>query len=133
MIKRKLIRLVALLCLVIFWSMSSSSNEMADNTQVLRHVVALKFKEELSEERKAQAVQDFLALKDEIPGILTFEGGEDISVEGLTKGFTHCFILTFKDEAARDAYLPHPAHNRLVAKNKPLLADLLVLDFWGAK
>ncbi|MEO0472959.1 MAG: Dabb family protein, partial [Bacteroidota bacterium] len=66
-----------------------------------------------------------------IPQIIKFEGGEDISTEGLSQGFTHCFVLTFKNEADRDAYLPHPAHLELAEKNKPLMKKLLVVDVWG--
>ena len=105
--------------------------EMKEPQKVLRHVVAFSFKEEITPENQTKAIENFMSLKDEIPGILSFEGGEDISVEGFTKDLTHCFVLTFADEAARDAYLPHPGHMRVVKENKPLMSDLLVLDFWG--
>ncbi|MEM6642905.1 MAG: Dabb family protein [Bacteroidota bacterium] len=98
---------------------------------VLKHVVAFTFKDSLTTERKVQAVADFVALKNQVPGILSFEGGEDVSVEGLTKGFTHCFIVTFESLEARDVYIPHPAHLELVDKNKPLMKDLIVLDVWA--
>ena len=94
-------------------------------------MVSFQFKEEVSEERRAQAVQNFLDLKNEIPEIKKFEGGKNISTGGLNKGFTHCFILTFESEAAKDIYLPHPAHVRVVEENKPLFSDLLVFDVWG--
>ena len=32
------------------------------------------------------------------------------SPEGKNLGFTHVYMLTFEDAAARDAYLPHPDH-----------------------
>lgn len=100
---------------------------------VLRHVVSFQFKEEISEARQKQATQDFLALEDRISEIVSFEGGTDVSVEDHAKGFTHCYILTFKDEAARDAYLIHPAHVEVANKNKPLMKDLFVIDVWGEK
>ncbi|MEM9718502.1 MAG: Dabb family protein [Bacteroidota bacterium] len=125
--------LMALLCLVILGGISaySSTQIQKSKQQVLRHVVAFQFKEDITEERRAQAIKDFLDLKDEIPEIIKFEGGENISVEGLDKGLTHCFILTFESAAARDAYLPHPAHIRVAEKNKPLMSNLVVLDCWG--
>ena len=52
-------------------------------------------------------------------------------VDEQDKGLTHCFILTFESETARDIYLPHPEHMRVVEENKPVLSDLLVVDLWG--
>lgn len=123
-----------MLSLVMFCSISSCSNSsQTPKKRVLKHVVALKFKDDITAGRKAQAIQNFWDLKDEIPEIKEFEGGKDFSVEGLDKGFTHCFILTFESEAARDIYLPHPAHIRVAEQNKPMLSDLLVLDIWGVQ
>lgn len=120
--------LLGLSILLCFFACSTKQNS---KQKVLRHVVSFQFNEDISEERKAQAVQDFFALKDEIPEIKKFEGGENINEQGLNKGFTHWFVLTFENEAARDIYLPHPAHQRVVEKNKPLFKDLLVVDYWG--
>jgi hypothetical protein len=36
----------------------------------------------------------FVALKDQIPGIVDFEWGTNESPEGLDQGFTHCFVVT---------------------------------------
>lgn len=131
MTKSYLLALRGFLFLVIPWSLSSCTSAPASKQQVLRHVVSLQFKAEVTPEQQAQAIQRFMDLTDEIPEIQQFEGGEDLSVEGLTQGFTHCFILTFADEAARDSYLPHPAHQRVADLNKPLLSKLLVMDVWG--
>jgi len=134
------INLLALLCLAVFCSLTACSTKSASASmqekaiskqKVLKHIVALKFKENVSKEKRQQAIQNFRELEGEIPEILAFEGGEEISVGDLAKGFTHCFILTFKNEAARDTYLPHPAHMRVAKQNKPMLSDLLVVDVWS--
>ena len=119
------------LYLVLLWGLCSCSNSQVNNQPVLRHVVLLQFKEEVSIKAREQAVQNFLDLKGKIPEILNIEGGKNISEGDLSKGFTHCFVLTFEDESDRDIYLPHPEHMRVVEENKPLLDDLLVADFWG--
>ncbi len=94
-------------------------------------MVCFQFKQDVSSERQQQAVNDFLNLKELIPQIIKFEGGNNISVEGHDKGFTHCFVLTFKSEADRNTYLECTPHKALANKNKPLLKDLLVIDYWG--
>ncbi|MCA9181727.1 MAG: Dabb family protein, partial [Planctomycetales bacterium] len=48
-------------------------------------------------------------------------------------GFTHCFLLTFKSEADRDSYLPHPAHRAFGAALKPHLEKVLVVDYWAGE
>ncbi|GAM60866.1 stress responsive alpha-beta barrel domain protein dabb [Vibrio ishigakensis] len=37
--------------------------------------------------------------------------------------------MTFADEAARQRYLPHPEHDALKVVFRPILEDLIVLDY----
>jgi hypothetical protein len=71
----------------------------------------------------------FVALPGKIPAIADFEWGTDVSVENIAQGFTHCFVVTFQDAAARDAYLPHPAHVAFGAILRPCLDRVLVVDY----
>jgi Stress responsive A/B Barrel Domain len=97
---------------------------------MIRHVVLLKL-------RKAEdAVSIFTSLKNlhpQIPGILSICTGIDCSPEGLQRGFTHGFTVDFVDERARDAYLPHSAHQKvgamIVAACDGGVDGILVLDF----
>ena len=101
--------------------------------RVLRHVVLLKFKEGTAPDR-VRAIEDaFLALKGKIDVIEDVEGGADIGPERLQDGFTHCFIVTFADEAGLEAYLPHKVHQDFVAFMKPDLDKVLVIDFWNKR
>ena len=120
-----------LLYFAILCGVTACKSVQINSKKVLKHVVCFQFKEEVSEEKKVQAIQIFWKLKDQIPQIKKFEGGENISASGLDKGFSHCFILSFENEAARDIYLPHPAHVKVVEENKPLFSDLMVVDIWG--
>ena len=72
---------------------------------------------------------EFAALKSQIDVIESLEWGTDISPEGLGQGFTHCWIVTFKNAKDRDAYLVHPAHKAFVEILKPILDEPLVVDF----
>ena len=51
-------------------------------------------------------------------------------MEGVARGYTHCFFVTFLSEADRDAYLPHPAHKEFGAVLHPHLESVLVIDYW---
>ncbi len=97
----------------------------------LRHVVLFKFKESSSSSDVQRVEEAFSRLPAEIPEIEGYEWGLNNSPEGLNDGFTHCFFLTFATKAARDAYLPHPAHKAFGEILKPHLDKVLVLDYWA--
>lgn len=95
----------------------------------LRHVVLLKFKESASPEDIKKVEDAFRALAAKIPAIQGFEWGTNISPENLNQGFTHCFLLTFRDAKGRDEYLPHPAHKAFGQLLRPHLDKVLVVDY----
>lgn len=90
----------------------------------VRHVVVFRFKPDADQAKIQQLTKAFAALKDQIPGVLAFEHGVNNSPEKLNQGFTHVYLLTFTDAAARDAYLVHPAHKAFGA----LLGSLGIFD-----
>ena len=98
---------------------------------VLRHVVMFKFKEGTSKDDIRKVQEAFSALPSKIPQIASYEWGTNNSPEGLDKGFTHIFFLTFKSEEDRAAYLPHPDHKAFGDVLGPHLDDVLVLDYWS--
>ena len=95
----------------------------------MRHVVLFKFKDAASREQVRAIEEAFAELPGKIEGIEDFEWGTDVSTENLAGGYTHCFVVTFHDKGARDAYLPHPAHREFVALLGPQLDKVLVIDF----
>jgi quinol monooxygenase YgiN len=97
----------------------------------LRHVVHFKFKPQADQTQVQKVVDEFAALRGKIPGIEALEYGTNVSPEGLDQGYTHCWILTFKNAADRDAYLVHPDHKTFVDLVKPLLEGALVVDFFA--
>ena len=101
--------LVVILLVALFATMTAAflTNKPEE---AVRHVVVFKYKEGATDEQIKEITDAFRALKDKIPGILSFEHGVNNSPEGLDQGFTHIYLLTFENEAARDVYLPHPDH-----------------------
>jgi hypothetical protein len=97
----------------------------------LFHVVSLKFKADATPEQIKAVETAFAELKTKIPGVLSLNGGKDISPEGRAKGFTHCYVLTFASEKDRDTYAAHPAHKAFGQLLGPVMADVMVIDFWG--
>ncbi|TNJ45320.1 Dabb family protein [Tamlana fucoidanivorans] len=101
--------------------------------QELKHIVHLKYKEDAPKEKVEEAVQAFVDLKNKIPAIAKFEWGVNDSTEGHDKGLTHSFVITFKDEHAREQYLFHEAHIALINNYAPFFADAVVMDYWTEK
>ena len=108
-------------------AMIAASTFAADGP--IRHVVHFKFKADASKEQIAKIVEEFAALKGRIPVVESLEWGTNVSTEGLDKGYDHCWIVTFKNAADRDAYIVHPAHKAFVELLKPSLEEALVVDF----
>ncbi|CAN5853910.1 hypothetical protein BH24BAC1_BH24BAC1_04980 [soil metagenome] len=99
---------------------------------LLRHVVLFSFKNTSTPEQMRQVEQAFSALPDQIDEIYDYEWGTNVSPENLAQGYTHCFLVSFRSEADRDAYLPHPAHKEFGGVLRPHLDKVLVVDFWGS-
>ncbi|NIJ45211.1 6-phosphogluconolactonase (cycloisomerase 2 family) [Wenyingzhuangia heitensis] len=98
--------------------------------KVLKHLVNLKFKEGTPQEKIDHAIAVFEGLATKVPSVTHMEGGLNDSTEGHSKGFTHSYSITFKDDNAREIYLFHPEHLKLVNIVGPLLADVFVIDYW---
>lgn len=108
-------------------AMLAASTLAAD--EPIRHVVHFKFKKEATPEQIKTITDGFAALKGKISEVEAIEWGTNASPEGLDKGFTHCWIVSFKNAAGRDAYLVHPAHKAFVELLMPSLDEALVVDF----
>ena len=121
-----LIGFVASLCL-----MAADSPPKDAKPTKLRHVVSFKFKATATKEKIKEVEDAFRALKGKISEIAAYEWGTNNSPEKHDKGFTHCFILTFKSEKDRDAYLVHPDHKKFSGMLGGILEDAFVVDFWA--
>jgi len=93
------------------------------------HVVMIKWKPGISDERIAERMRALEALKDQIPGIISVNTGVNFSDRG--KGYTHAGIVQLKDRQALANYGPHPAHRALGEPFREIAEDLMVVDFGG--
>ena len=110
---------------------SSTSMKKVIPQKQLRHVVMFKFKESSTSEEIQIVEEAFAALPSKIAAISDFEWGTNNSPEGLDKGFTHVFFVSFNSEADREIYLPHPAHKAFVDVLSPHFEDVMVMDYWS--
>jgi hypothetical protein len=95
----------------------------------VKHVALFKFKEGIAQEQIDQAFDQLLELSESIDGIEDYVSGANNSPEGLSQGYTHGFVMTFRDAAARDAYISHPDHERVKTAVLPTIGGLVIFDF----
>lgn len=95
----------------------------------VRHLVMCRFRSDADAARITALVDAFRDLKNKIPGILAFEYGENNSPEGMNHGMACAFLLTFESAAARDAYLPHPEHQKFGAAHGSAFEEVQVIDY----
>jgi hypothetical protein len=100
-------------------------------SRVIYHAVLFKMKPNVSQAKIDEIFRELGRLQTLIPGLLSFSGGPYSSPEGLNKGYTHGFLMTFADAEARNAYLPHPEHERVKAIVVPNLDDVVAFDWEG--
>ena len=95
----------------------------------VQHVVLLKFKPDVSDEKAASLLADVLGLQQKIAGITECSGGVYSSPEGRNQGYTHGFVMTFESAAARDNYLPHPEHEVVKDELVANLESVIAFDY----
>jgi protein phosphatase len=83
--------------------------------------------------QKAAGRRADAGLPKKVDTIIGFEHGTNVSPEGKSEGFTHVFVVTFKDEAGRETYLKHPAHDAYVQIVKDKREKVVVFDYWAGK
>jgi len=129
----KLITIITLVLVGLCWPGWAAEGKKKANKGRLQHVVCFKFKEDAAAGKIDEVVKAFQALPEKVTEIKGFEWGTNVSSEKRDKGFTHCFVVTFKKEKDRDSYLVHPAHEEFVKLVGPIVEDVFVIDFWAQK
>src|SRR5256885_1763300 len=95
----------------------------------VKHIALFKFKEGTAQEYIDEVFEKLLEISESIEGIEDYVGGMNNSPEGLNQGFTHGFVMTFTDAAARDAYVAHPDHERFKSGVLPSIESVAIFDF----
>jgi hypothetical protein len=113
-------------------TIAATAASAADKPErVLRHIVMYKFHDNLPAAQLQEVIDTFSDLPKKIDTIVDFERGANVSMEGKSEGFTHVFVVTFRDQAGLDTYLKHPAHLDYVKVAKDKREKVVVFDYWA--
>ena len=94
---------------------------------MIRHVIMLKFKPEVSQEQQAELGKTSIEVIGQIPGFKNIIAGLALDIEGKPVCDAALFI-DFNDEAKLKAYLEHPVHKAAEAQLPAVCSDIKVLD-----
>ena len=82
---------------------------------MIRHIVLIKFKSDMSEAAISSIFADLHAIQKVLPGVVSITSGRSQSPEQIERGFLHGFVADFSNWDALQAYQDHPDHKRVGA------------------
>ncbi|CAO3614221.1 unnamed protein product [Mucor fragilis] len=91
------------------------------------HIVIVKFKPEVTDDIKEEAVKDILALKNTIPQITDISAGKNFTDRG--KGYEYGWVIEIENKENLPVYANHQSHLDFLAKYKPTFEDVLAFDY----
>jgi len=94
---------------------------------MIRHIVMVKFKAGVSEEKIAEVQEGLGSLPDLIPEIESYEFGRDIARSERSHDFA--LVSMFADMEALQKYMMHPDHQKVAGMLKEISADIRVVDY----
>ena len=99
---------------------------------MIRHIVLIRFKPEVSEARIAEIFAALPQLSARLPGVLGFAAGRSASPEQIERGYMHGFTIDFADWDSLATYQADAGHKafggNLVANAVGGIDGLLVFD-----
>ena len=100
---------------------------------MIRHIVALRFRQGVTQAEKDALSAELGALRNHIDGILDYRSFPNISIEEpVVHGFRDVFWFDFRDDSVRDVYLADATHQaigaRIVDKCEGGPDGILVMD-----
>ena len=94
---------------------------------MLTHIVCWKYKEETTEQQRADHIARLRALPDLIPNIVSFNVGTDIL--HLERSFDTGLVSVYSVREALDFYTDHPAHQEVAALGKEIAEKVVSVGF----
>jgi len=95
---------------------------------MIKHVVMLKFKPEVSQEQQAEAAKKMGGAVAKIPGVKNITMGQALALEG-EPAYQGATFIDFDDEVQLKAYLNDPRDKAVAAQLQTMCSDILVMDY----
>lgn len=100
---------------------------------MIRHIVLIKFKSGVSDEKIDQLLLQMSKTKDSFPKMRSFSWGKNCTKEPYNSGYSHCFEMEFDNENDIEHYLKSEAQERATDEFIPYLEDglnsVIIFDY----
>jgi hypothetical protein len=94
------------------------------------HLVVFKFNNNLTPAKQQELLDQLLAFRGSIPGIMDMSAGINVTEETENiHGYTLGLRVTFDDLASLRLYGPHPLHQKFVKSLDGILESVVVVDY----
>lgn len=94
------------------------------------HLVTFKFNEHITDGKQQELLQQLLAFKEKIDGIVELTAGLNTTEEvEQIQGYTLGLRITFESKKALDNYLPHPLHQAFISSLDGVIENVIVVDY----
>jgi len=111
---------------VLAWITRPTRAFAKDESTMMIHIFAFRWKAEATEADKNRALAEISAFRGKIPGLLEVHVGKNVSPRG--EGYETGGVMKFTDASAMAQYTVHPLHKALLAWLLPLINPIEV-DF----
>ncbi|EBA9946061.1 Dabb family protein [Salmonella enterica] len=96
---------------------------------MIRHILFITFNDDVLPGEIEVVRWFFLRIPMLVKGGARVEWDINDSAENKSSDHTHCVLMTFADDAARQYYLQHPVYQALKSIFYPALQDIVAFDF----
>ncbi|OKL36825.1 Dabb family protein [Domibacillus mangrovi] len=94
---------------------------------MIDHIVLVKFEETTTEAQLREVVTRFKALRNHLEGLIDIQAGLNFSDKN--QGYQVVLTTRFENQAALEAYMPHPEHQAVAAYIREVgRVDSIVVD-----
>ncbi|HFF9353413.1 TPA: Dabb family protein [Escherichia coli] len=95
---------------------------------MVKHIVLLSFKDSISTQTIDSVIRLFQHISSSVSGVLNFEYGLNVCNESCKAKYSHCIVIDFRSELAKERYLVHKEHIQLKERLLKIASDIDVVD-----
>nr|7W6D_A Chain A, Olivetolic acid cyclase [Cannabis sativa]7W6D_B Chain B, Olivetolic acid cyclase [Cannabis sativa]7W6E_A Chain A, Olivetolic acid cyclase [Cannabis sativa]7W6E_B Chain B, Olivetolic acid cyclase [Cannabis sativa]7W6F_A Chain A, Olivetolic acid cyclase [Cannabis sativa]7W6F_B Chain B, Olivetolic acid cyclase [Cannabis sativa] len=99
----------------------------------VKHLIVLKFKDEITEAQKEEFIKTYVNLVNIIPAMKDVYWGKDVTQKNKEEGYTHIVEVTFESVETIQDYIIHPAHVGFGDVYRSFWEKLLIFDYTPRK
>nr|WJL30511.1 N-GST-OAC [Vector pBbB2c-OA]WJL30557.1 N-GST-OAC [Vector pBbB2c-CBGA]WJL30564.1 N-GST-OAC [Vector pBbB2c-CBGA_J23100]WJL30571.1 N-GST-OAC [Vector pBbB2c-CBGA_J23105]WJL30578.1 N-GST-OAC [Vector pBbB2c-CBGA_J23116]WJL30585.1 N-GST-OAC [Vector pBbB2c-CBGA_J23119]WJL30592.1 N-GST-OAC [Vector pBbB2c-CBGA_J23150]WJL30606.1 N-GST-OAC [Vector pBbB1c-CBGA]WJL30613.1 N-GST-OAC [Vector pBbB1c-CBGA_Ptrc]WJL30620.1 N-GST-OAC [Vector pBbB1c-CBGA_PlacUV5]WJL30626.1 N-GST-OAC [Vector pBbB5c-CBGA]WJL len=115
------------------YDIPTTENLYFQGAMAVKHLIVLKFKDEITEAQKEEFFKTYVNLVNIIPAMKDVYWGKDVTQKNKEEGYTHIVEVTFESVETIQDYIIHPAHVGFGDVYRSFWEKLLIFDYTPRK